>query len=290
MNYNTKFWHWVIMIGLALVWGSSFILMKRGLDTFESGQVAALRILTAALTLFPLVFKYGKSAPLSHWKAYLVVGLLGNFIPAFLFTKAETGISSSLTGMLNALTPLFTLVLGTLLFKIKSHWVNIIGVLIGFMGAIGLLSSGGSETNANIYFGFYVVLATVLYAISVNLFKVYLNEVNPMGTTIWAFLFMSPLAAGYLFSTDFTAKLIHHPLGMQSFGYVFVLGALGSAISTVVFYWLIQKTSALFSSSVTYLIPVVAIMWGVLDGEVVAPIHLVWISIILGGIYLVNKK
>lgn len=290
MNYDTKFWHWLVIASLAVVWGSSFILMKRGLDAFDSSQVAAIRILVASVTLSPFIFKYGKLAPLKHWKVYLATGLTGNFIPAFLFTKAETGISSSLTGMLNALTPLFTLILGVLFFKSKTQSTNIIGVLLGFVGAIGLLYSDNAEAGVNMYFGLLVVLATLFYAVSVNLFKTRLNEVSAIGATVWSFLFIGPIAAFYLFSTDFTDRIVHHPLAMKSFGYVFILGAFGSAISTIIFYWLVQRTNALFSSSVTYLIPIVAIIWGVLDGESLAFIHFVWISVVLGGVYLVNKR
>ena len=159
---STKALNWIILVALALTWGSSFILMKRGLETYSSDEVAALRILIAFLFLSPLVFRHVKKPLLKHWKAFLGMGMLGNFIPAFLFTKAETGISSSLTGMLNSLTPLFTLLLGVLLFRSETRLVNAIGILIGFAGAIGLLMAGKSEDmDNNLFFGLYVVLATV---------------------------------------------------------------------------------------------------------------------------------
>jgi drug/metabolite transporter (DMT)-like permease len=277
---------------LALTWGSSFILMKRGMDVYSSDEVAALRIFIAFLFLAPLIFRHVKKPLLKHWKAFVGMGVLGNLIPAFLFTKAETGISSSLTGMLNSLTPLFTLLLGVLLFQTKTKLINAIGIMIGFAGAIGLLMVGKSEDmDNNLLFGFYVVLATVCYALSVNIIKKGLGDVNAVTATVWAMMFIGPLAGLYLFAyTDFPAKFALHPMAMSSLGYIVILAVFGTALSVIVFNVLIRNTNALFASSVTYLIPVVAMGWGVLDGEDVQLLHFVWIGLILLGVYLVNKK
>lgn len=262
------------------------------MDVYSSEEVAALRILIAFLFLSPLLLRHVKAPLLKHWKGFLGMGLFGNFIPAFLFTKAETGISSSLTGMLNSLTPLFTLLLGVLLFKTKTRWVNVIGILIGFVGAIGLLLVGKSEDmNNNLLFGLYVVIATICYALSVNIIKKDLNEVSSITATVWAMLFIGPLAGIYLFGfTDFTAKLTSNPLAYSSLGYVVILAVFGTALSVMVFNVLIRNTNALFASSVTYLIPIVALMWGILDGEDVQLLHFLWIVVILLGVWLVNKK
>ena len=277
---------------MALTWGSSFILMKRGMDVYSSEEVAALRIFIAFLFLSPLIFRHVKKPLLKHWKGFVGMGVLGNFIPAFLFTKAETGISSSLTGMLNSLTPLFTLLLGVMLFKSKTKWVNVIGILIGFLGAIGLLTVGKSEDmNNNMLFGLYVVLATVCYALSVNIIKRDLNEVNSVTATVWSMMFIGPFAGIYLFGfTDFTTKLSSSPIAYSSLGYIIILAVFGTALSVMVFNVLIRNTNALFASSVTYLIPIVALAWGILDGENVQVLHFVWIVLILLGVYLVNKK
>jgi len=289
---NTKFINWGILIALALIWGSSFILMKRGMEVYSSGQVAALRIFIAFVFLSPLLFKHIKKPLLKHWKAFLGMGILGNFIPAFLFTKAETGISSSLTGILNSLTPLFTLLLGVALFKIQTRWINVLGIIIGFIGAIGLLMVGNNEqVNNNFLFGVYVVLATICYAFSVHIIKKYLGEINSVTATVWAMLFIGPLAGIYLFgSTDFIYRLNTHPQALESLGYTSILAIFGTAISVIIFNMLIRNTNALFASSVTYLIPIVAMAWGVLDGEHVEFLHFAWISLILFGVYLVNKK
>jgi drug/metabolite transporter (DMT)-like permease len=266
--------------------------MKRGMDVYSSDEVASLRILIAFLFLSPLIFRHVKRPLLKHWKGFLGMGMLGNFIPAFLFTKAETGISSSLTGMLNSLTPLFTLLLGVLLFKTKTRLINAIGIIIGFVGAIGLLTVGKTEDmDNNMLFGLYVVLATICYALSVNIIKKDLGNVNSITATVWAMLFIGPFAGIYLFGfTDFTHKLTTNPLALHSLGYVSILAIFGTALSVIIFNVLIRNTNALFASSVTYLIPVVAMGWGIFDGENVQMLHFVWIGLILLGVYLVNKK
>lgn len=288
---NTKFINWTIFISLALIWGSSFILMKRGMEVFTSEQVAAMRIFIAFLFLSPLLFKHVKVEFLKHWKGFLAMGVIGNLIPAFLFTKAETGISSSLTGALNSLTPSFALLIGVLLFKVKTGWVNSLGITVGFIGAIGLLMVGKEDTmDNNLLFVFYVILATICYALSVNIIKKHLNEVNPVTCTVWAMLFIGPCAGVYLFTTDFTYRLTTHPLALQSLGFISILAIFGTAISVIIFNILIRNTNAIFASAVTYLIPIVAMGWGLFDNESVLPLHFAWIALILFGVYLVNKK
>jgi drug/metabolite transporter (DMT)-like permease len=265
--------------------------MKRGMEVFSSDQVAAMRIFIAFLFLSPLIFKHVKKPLLKHWKGFAGMGIVGNLIPAFLFTKAETGISSSLTGMLNSLTPLFTLLIGVLLFKVKTGWINALGITVGFVGATGLLMVGKKENMDNdLLFVFYVVLATICYALSVNIIKKYLSEVNSTTATVWAMLFIGPFAGAYLFTTDFTDKVTINPLALQSIGFITILAVFGTAISVIIFNVLIKNTSAIFAASVTYLIPIVAMGWGLFDNESVLPLHFAWIGLILLGVYLVNNK
>lgn len=262
------------------------------MDVFTSDEVAALRIFIAFLFLSPLIYKHVKKPLLKYWPAFLGMGMLGNFIPAFLFTKAETVISSSLAGMLNSLTPLFTLLFGILFFKVKTKLVNGIGILIGFIGAVGLLTVGKTEDMGNnLSYGLLVVLATVCYAMSVNIIKKALNEVNSITASVWAFTFIGPFAGLYLFTcTDFSFHLQTNPQALSSLGYVSLLAIFGTAISVIIFNVLIRNTTALFASSVTYLIPIVAMGWGLFDNEAVLLLHFVWIGLILLGVYLVNKK
>jgi drug/metabolite transporter (DMT)-like permease len=227
--------------------------------------------------------------PKAKW--LLLVGLFGNGVPAYLFTRAQIGLSSSLTGMLNSLTPLFTLLLSVLVFQAKTKTINIIGIIIGFLGACGLIFFNGSgDYSGNIGYALYVVLATFMYAISVNVIKKHLQELDSAVIATCAFSFIGPLAGIYLFSGDFVAVVKSNPKSWVALGYISILAVIGSALSVIIFNRLIKLSNALFASSVTYLIPVVAIFWGALDGEQILFMHVAWICVILIGVYLVNVQ
>jgi drug/metabolite transporter (DMT)-like permease len=294
---NRKLLHWIIFIALALTWGSSFILMKRGMDSFRSDQVAAIRIFIAFLFLLPIAYRHIKKNLVPLLPAFAGMGIFGNFLPAFLFTKAETMISSALTGMLNSLTPVFALILGLFIFKQKVKWMQVIGVLVGLGGAIGLLSlgkdsvTGGPDSMHEIFVGgSLVVLATFFYGLSVNIIKAKLNSVNSVTATVFALCIIGPIAGIYLFTTDFLHRLQTMPLAWESLGYICILAIFGTALSVIVFNVLIKEAGTLFASSVTYLIPVVAMCWGAFDGEMISVFHIIFIFVILGGVWLVNKK
>jgi drug/metabolite transporter (DMT)-like permease len=271
--------------------------MKRGMDAFTSDQVAAMRIFMAFLFLLPLAFRHIKRELLQHSLGAAGMGVFGNFIPAFLFTKAETMISSALTGMLNSLTPVFTLLLGLAIFRQKVRWMQVLGVIIGLGGAVGLLALGnhdGKETNGTqqqlLLGGALVVLATFFYGLSVNIIKAKLSKVNAITASVFAMCIIGPVAGAYLFSTDFVARLQNHPHGWSSLGYVAILAILGTSISVIVYNILIREAGTLFAASVTYLMPIIAMGWGLRDHETVTLLHLVFILIILGGVWMVNKK
>ncbi len=287
---NSKALNWSMLFILALIWGSSFILMKRGLEVFTSSQVAGLRMFIAFLFIIPFSFKYVKMKEKKDWPKFLGIGLLGNFIPAFLFTAAENGISSSLTGMLNSLTPFFTLLIGILIFRSKASLFKWLGIFIGLMGAVGLLIPEKlSDLGININYGGYVVIATIFYGMSVNFIRQYAGNYHSITTACWALLLVGPFGGIYLLFTDFSAA-IHHPLFWSSLGYVAILSIGGTALSVMMFNLLVKNTGTLFSASVTYLIPVVAIMWGIFDGEVISIRQVLSIFVILAGVYLVNRK
>jgi drug/metabolite transporter (DMT)-like permease len=290
MNFNTKFWNWLVLLILALIWGSSFILMKRGLEVFSSSQVAALRIFIAFLFILPFSFKYVKRTEGKDWYKFLAIGMCGNFIPAFLFTAAETGISSSLTGMLNALTPFFTLIIGILFFNTKAQGNKIIGLAIGLIGAICLLVPKNlSDLSTNINYGGYVIIATIFYGTSVNLIRKHTGKYHSITTACWAILMVGPFAGIYLLFTDFHTTT-QNPIFWPSLGYVSLLAIGGTAISVMLFNLLVKNTGTIFSSSVTYLIPIVAVLWGVFDGEQISLQHILSIGVILIGVYLVNRN
>ena len=288
---NSKAISWIILITLSLVWGSSFILMKQGLKAFSSDEVAGLRIVIASAFMLPFLIKhYNRLSVKKNLKGLLLMGVFGNLIPAFLFTKAETQISSSLTGMLNALTPLFTIIIGVLVYKnavAKNKWL---GVVVGFIGAVVLvLANDSTEPTKNILYCLLVAAATLCYAISVNGIKVYLGQVNSLTATVWSFTLIGPMAAIYLFGfTDVIEHATHHPEALSSLVYISILAIVGSALSVVIYNTLIKTSGTVFAASCTYLIPIVAIGWGLLDGELINFIQIMAVIVIIGGIWMIN--
>ncbi|MDF1673385.1 MAG: DMT family transporter [Vicingaceae bacterium] len=290
LNLDNKVLQWLTLFLLAFIWGSSFILMKKGLEVYSHTLVAALRISIAFLFLLPFAFKQINKIEKKYWKYLIATGILGNGIPAFLFTLAQTEISSSLSGMLNSLVPIFALLVGAILFKQRVKKFQLIGVSIGLIGAVGLIATNGLNLeNSNSSYSFLILLATICYALSVNIIKVYLKEIKAIAITSLAFLSIGPLAILYILNTDFVEITKTSAQATNALIYIGLLAIFGTAISVILFNLLIKKTTALFASSVTYLIPVFAIMWGVLAGEILTVFHLASISIILLGIYFINK-
>ena len=275
---------------LALIWGSSFILMKRGLEVFNFMEVAALRIVIAFVSLTPFLPQAFKFVKPKHYFPIVISALLGNGIPAFLFTKAQTELDSSLVGTLNGIVPLFTLILGVYFFSAKPSKANILGIFMGLLGIVFLAFSTLKDGFAFNGYIFLVVLATIFYATSINLIKKYLQDLNPASIAALAFLIIGPIAAVYLLNTSFLYQLQSFPDGYKALGYIALLSVLGTSMAAIIFNRLLNRSSAIFTSSITYLIPIVAIFWGVLDGEIITSYHVLGSVIILSGVYLVNKK
>ena len=290
---NKKAISWIILIALSLVWGSSFILMKQGLKAFSSDEVAGLRITIASAFMLPFLVAHYKLDVKKNLKGLLLMGVFGNLIPAFLFTKAETQISSSLTGMLNALTPMFTIIIGMISFNHKISKNQIIGVLVGLIGAIALVMMGDDKDDQtkNVMYSLLVAAATLCYAISVNGIKAYLGHVNSLTATVWSFTLIGPVAAIYLFGfTDVVAHATQHPEGMRSLGFVSILAIVGSALSVVVYNTLIKLSGTVFAASCTYLIPIVAIGWGLFDGEIINLAQILAVIVVIAGIWMINSS
>ncbi len=283
---------WLILFTLVLVWGSSFILIKKSLDYFTPLEVGILRVVITFLFLLPMALK--KISKVSQrQKIYLALsGIVGSLFPSCLFAFAQSGIDSALAGSLNSLTPLFTLLLGLLFFKMRSRWYNILGVFIGLIGALGLIYvSSGGEVAFNFKYSFLVVLATICYAFNVNFIKSFLKEVDSITITVLTFYYIGfPSLFIILFFTDFVEKLTTQPEVWAGLGYLGILSVVGTGLALMIFNKLIKINSPVFASSVTYLIPVVAIIWGILDGEVFKFTYALWFLLILFGVLLVNAK
>lgn len=280
----------ILLALLAFIWGSSFILMKEGLKSFSSTQVAGLRLIIAGFALLPFVFKYLKQMKSSDWLPMIIVAIFGNGIPYFLFAFAQTQLGSAITGMLNSLVPLFTLVIGLVIFKTKVSNAKIYGVLLGLVGAILLIISSSNDTSGNYGYGVLVILATVCYAISVNTLKARLTRFNPLATaSIPIALAMIPLAI-YIPVFEPINVFNLEKQAMVSLVAIATLALVGTATAMILFNRIIQLSSAVFASSVTYLIPVVALAWGIGAGENITWLHFAGLATVLVAVYLINKK
>jgi drug/metabolite transporter (DMT)-like permease len=275
---------------LAIIWGSSFILMKRALLVYTPLQVGAFRILTAFIFLLPFIIGHFKKINKANWKYFIATGFLGNGIPSILFPLAETKINSALAGMINSLTPIFTLIVGVLIFKMKVGRNKIIGLGIGLLGAILLIVGDGNGIGEANMFALYVVIAAICYAFSINILNYKLRETDSIRNTGFALMFTGIPMAIVLFGGDFVNRTTTTPGSVLSLVCIILLGMLSTALSTVLFNKLIKTSGGLAASSVTYLIPIVAIMWGFWDNEVFGLNHLVGLVLILFGVYLVNRQ
>jgi drug/metabolite transporter (DMT)-like permease len=290
MIWQKRWFHFAVLLGLGLIWGSSFILIKIGLKSFSNDQAAAIRMLLASLALLPISLRNIKLISRKDIPALLYSGFLGSFIPAFLFTKAQTQIDSAVAGILNSLTPVFTMVAGAVIFNFRFKAWQVSGLLLGLIGAAGLIVGGKDFNLGSInFYAMLIVLATILYALNINIVKIYLTHLTGVQITSLAFMFIWPVALIYLTTTDF-APVFHNPDWPVHFGALAVLGIIGTSAALMMMNSLIRYVSPVFASSVTYIIPAFAIMWGFIDGEKITLHHLGNMAIILLGVYLINRK
>ncbi len=288
---NQTITKWVLFIVLSIIWGSSFILMKLGINGgFSAYQVAAIRMLSAAIFLLPFAYRAFKNIPPIHRKYAIASGLLGSFFPAFLYCIAETRIDSSLAGILNALTPLFTIVVGSLFFKMPTNRVKIIGVVVGLVGLILLPFAGGKAVSlTDIGYSLLVILATLFYGINVNVVSRYLKAFSPIHVVSLSFSFILIPAAVILFSTGFFNLDFSKPEYTNALLASTTLGIGGTAIAGILFYQLLKMAGPLFGSLVTYGMPFIAVGWGIYFHESVNMMQIGCLAIILAGVYIVNQ-
>lgn len=288
MENNKK---WYLLFFLGCVWGSSFLLMKLGLKGVNPIQMGSLRILFAAAFLIVVGFKHIAKIPLHKWKYIALTSMFGTFLPVYLFATALSKIDGSVSSILNSLTPLFALIFGILFFKVDVQRRQIFGVVIGFVGCILLILFGeGENTTENYYYALLVVLASVFYGINVNLIKKYLSDLKPLTISTGNFLIMLVPALMILYFSGFF-EIATEAKVITSLGYIAILGIVGTGFSNILFFKLIQLSSPVFASSVTYLIPVVAILLGyfVMD-ETLSFVQGIGALVVLLGVYFSSRK
>ena len=283
---------WVFLFLLALIWGSSFILIKKSLIGLSPMQLGSLRIIITGFILFIAGFNSFKNLSKSTIKWIALSGFLGTFFPAFLFAFAETEIDSAIASILNSIVPINTILFGFLAFNILSTKRQIIGVLIGFTGAILLISNGAAiNPNQNYWYALLVIIATVMYAFNINIIKRHLQNISPLTIAVGNFIvIIVPAFLVLIYSGFFTQQVLQGPNFSISIFYVFLLSLFGTAIAKVLFNNLVQISTPVFASSVTYIMPIVAVFWGLLDNEVFSFWQGIATLIILGGVYLANSK
>lgn len=277
---------------LALVWGSSFIIMKRGLESFSPLQIAGLRILIAGLVMVPFLVGKAKQMSRKDWIFVALVGVFGNGLPAFLFPMAETQINSATAGILNSLSPLFTLVLGILFFRLPFSGIRSLGILLGFLGALILVLTGETELNLwqHLSYASLVVIGAAGYGLSTNLMKSYLNELPSLLASGFALLSVAiPYGLYVVFFSGVPQILMEQEGAWISLGYIVLLGSVGTSLALIWYYRLLRMTDPITSSSVAYVIPVVALFWGLLDGEQMNAAQFGGMAVILAGVFLATR-
>jgi drug/metabolite transporter (DMT)-like permease len=263
--------------------------MKEGLKAFTPYQVASLRMLSAGVILLPFAYKALKIIPSKKMGLVILSGILGNFIPAYLFCIAETQIDSSLAGILNSLTPMFTIIVGVLFFNVKTSMIKVIGMIIGFVGLSFLLAAGKDVSLHNLSFAGLVLLATLFYGINVNIVGRYMQQLGSLNVVSVAFAFLIIPSICVLYFTGYFKNNFSDPLVIRSLMASSILGIVGTSIATILFYFLVKRAGIVFGSLVTYGIPVIAVVWGVLDGESLSLMQIACLGIILLGVLIVNR-
>ncbi|WP_299890285.1 DMT family transporter [uncultured Lacinutrix sp.] len=288
-NQNTK---WIYLLVLSLIWGTSFILIKKGLLGLTPYQLGALRTVLTGLFLLAVGFNTIKTIKKKDWKWIIISGLLGSFIPAFFFAIAETEIDSAVVSVLNSLVPLNTILMGLAIFKITSTKRQILGVIIGFIGtAILILKGAALNPDQNYWFAGFIIASTLMYAANVNIIKRYLQDVKPLTIAVGNYVpIIIPALIVLVFTDFFSIDNFNSSVFGISIFYVAILSLFGTAMAKVLFFKLVQISTPVFASSVTYIMPIVALIWGLLDGESFSVLQGLATIIILIGVYLANKK
>jgi len=288
---SLSFRKWGTLVILSLIWGSSYILIKKGLTGLTPIQLGSLRVIVTTLLIAPIGYQKIKHIPREKMKWVALSAFVGSFFPAYLFAFAETEISSSVTAVMVSLTPLFTLLISVIVFGEELLKKQVLGVLVGFTGIIVLINKELLSSSFNIVYVMFIVLAAICYAINANVLKYKLSNIPALGIVFMSFLFMFiPAFIILCFSSFPFSDFASDPLIIESIIYIVILALFGTAIAKVLYIKLLAISTPVFSVSTTYLMPVVAIFWGLLDGEEFKLTQFTGTAIILLGVYLVTKK
>jgi drug/metabolite transporter (DMT)-like permease len=283
---------WLLLLLLALVWGMSFILIKKVTHVYSATELGAGRIFIAALTLLPWAIRGRKNYQKEKTVYFILSGLLAFLLPAFIFGYVGSRINSSLSGTLNSTTPIFTLLIGVFFFSKALHKNQVFGIVLGFIGSLFLVLSGSQSGDLDFSnpYALLVVLATVMYGFNANIVGTFVKDLKAVELTAFTLLVVGVISFVILFFfTDFFPKSFDSH-NHRELLYLILLGSINSALAVVIYNYVLQITNPLFSSSVTYLIPIVATIVGFLDGESISFLHYFGMAIILVGVYLINKK
>lgn len=289
MNENFK--KWIYLTILSLVWGSSFILIKKALLGLSAFQLGGLRIVFASSFLFIFGYRSLWKLTLTDWKWILVAGLLSSFFPPFLFAIAQTQLDSGVTSIFNSVVPLLTTLVGIALFGLVITKRQLLGVFIGLLGALALIVSGMEfDPDQNYWYSVFILLSTLGYAFNINIIKRHLAHLSPLAVTTGSFAVAFVPALAIVSYSGFFSEIGQQIEMQHAMWFLVILAVLGTAMANILFNKLIYISSPVFAASVTYVIPIVAVLWGVWDGERINVYQLLGGLIILLGVYLVNRK
>ena len=286
-NYNKK---WFLLIVLSVIWGSSFILIKKGLDQLSPIQLGSLRIIFTSIVIIFFSYKSLIKIKKEKWKWIVITAYVGTFFPVYLVGFGQSEIDSGLASILTTLTPISTLVIGIFFFNLFFTKKQIVGLSIGLIGTFLLLYEGSLNSEVNIFFAVFIVITTIGYGTSVNLIKTYLTDIPPAAVTAGIFLSILPPAILILIFSDFNSLNFSSQDVINSIIYILILSIFSSAIAQTIFNIFVKIASPLFASAVTYTMPVIAILWAVLDGEELTVKQYFASAVILFGVYLVNQR
>lgn len=288
---NTEREKWVLLVVLTVIWGSSFILIKKSLEHFNPYEVGALRVLIAGLIMLPYAIVNIRKFPRKHLKWLILAAITGNFVPMFLFPIAETEVSSSIAGIVNSMMPIFVIIVGALLWKFQTTKRQIIGVVISFTGACILAFSGGEGGEFKLIPIMLLLLATLCYAISITTVKSKLSEIPAkiLSAFVFSFVLIIPSAISLVLAGFFSDFKNDQNLWV-GLGFVSLLSVFGTGLAMMLNYRLLNISTPLFASTVTLLMPVVAIIWGVIDGETLTLFQCFGALIILAGLIFLRQR